>query len=475
METSSSSDGVREQARVESPTVQLQKTLGPRQISMIAIGGVIGAGLFVGSGSVISSAGPAVILAYLGIGAVLVLIMRMVGELAAQSPDSGSFATYASRELGPWAGSTVSSLYMYTWMVTIGFEAVVAAGILHDLIPTVASWVWALLIMAAFTSVNLVTARVFGEVEFWFALVKVVAIVAFIAVGVVALFGGIPGFRSPHTSNLTTDFVPHGWKAVWLATVVVFFSFFGSETVSIAAAEAPEPAVALRRAIRTVLARLLTFYIGSVLVVVLLLPTSDARLSTDGPYVAVLRELGLSGAADVLRIVVLCAILSLLNSGIYVVSRMAYAAAGRGEVPPALGRLSARGVPTRAVFFAATGGFAVVAANFFVPGNTLFTFLLNSSGALAVAVYGFIIATHLANRRRLTTEEVQSLTVRAWGGPILPILAALVLTSVLVALATDPASRESLFLSGLATLVALCTGAVVHVRSRRSRADLPVQ
>jgi L-asparagine transporter-like permease len=469
MDTTSTREGSSSSPTIESPTVQLQRTLGHRQIAMIAIGGVIGAGLFVGSGAVIASAGPAVLLAYAGIGAVLVLIMRMLGELATQSPDSGSFATYATRELGPWAGSTVSSLYMYTWMVTIGFEAVVAAGILNDLAPALPSWTWALLVMAVFTGVNMVTAKVFGEVEFWFSLIKVVTIVLFIVVGIIAILGGIPNFDSPGLGNVTDDFVPHGWNAVWLATVIVFFSFFGSETVSIAAAESPEPAVAVRRAIRTVLVRLLTFYIGSVLVVVLLLPASDARLTADGPYVAVLRALGLPAAAGVLKIVVLCAILSLLNSGIYVVSRMLFAAARRGEMPAMFGQVSSRGVPARAVMFASTGGFAVVAANYWVPGTTLFTFLLNSSGALAVAVYGFIIATHLASRRRMTPTDVSNLTVKAWGSPVLPIFTAIVLISVLAALAYDPAGRESLYLSGLATLVAFVTGAVVQGQVARSK------
>jgi len=159
----------------------------------------------------------------------------------------------------------------------------------------------------------------------------------------------------------------------------------------------------------------------------------------------------------------------MLNSGIYVVSRMLFAAAGCGEMPATFGRVSSRGVPTRVVLFAATGGFAVVAANFWVPGTTLFTFLLNSSGALAVAVYGFIIVAHLASRRRMSSANVSNLTVKAWGSPVLPVFTAIVLISVLAALASDPAGRESLYLSGLATLVAFVTGAVVQARSRNKR------
>jgi L-asparagine transporter-like permease len=188
---------------------------------MIAIGGVIGAGLFVGSGTAISAAGPAVLLAYIGVGAVVFLIMRMLAELAVASPDSGSFATYATRAFGPWAGGTVSSLYTYSWVVVIGFEATAGAAIVHGFFPAVAPWAAALVFMLVFTLTNLVSARAFGQFEFWFALIKVVAICAFLVIGALAIAGALPGTDAPGLSNLTGHgFAPHGWQPVWLACLV---------------------------------------------------------------------------------------------------------------------------------------------------------------------------------------------------------------------------------------------------------------
>ncbi|MEV7605715.1 amino acid permease [Paenarthrobacter sp. NPDC089322] len=446
---------------------RLKRTLSNRQIGMIAIGGVIGAGLFAGSGGVIHSAGPAVIVAYIGIGAVLVLIMRMLAELAVASPDSGSFASYAARELGPWSGVTLSYLYMYTWMITIGYEATAAASIMHSFVPAVAPWVWALIFMVAFTGINLAAAKVFGEFEFWISLIKVLTIGGFILFGVLAILGFIPGFESPGLSNFTGSFVPNGWTPVWLATVTVFFSFFGSESVTIAAAEAKDPAMAVRRAIRTVVARILVFYVGSIAVIIALVPAGDGALLA-GPYALVFERLGLPAAAVIMSIVIITAMLSLMNSGIFVTSRMIYAAADRGELPKSLTVTNKRGVPVRAVLFASTGGFLTVAANYFVPGPDLFMFLLSSSGAIAVFVYAFIAVTQLRSRARMGQDGAKALALKMWAHPFGGIVVLAALASVIVALAYAEETRLSLALSTGAAILFTCLG-FIHQKRKSLR------
>lgn len=445
---------------------QLKKVLPGRQVNMIAIGGVIGAGLFVGSGTAISQAGPAVLLAYIGVGAVIVLVMRMLAELAVASPDSGSFATYATRAFGPWAGVTVSTIYAYQFMVVVGVEATAGATIMHRFVPAVDPWVAGLVFMLVFTLTNLISARAFGHFEFWFALLKVLAIIAFLVLGAAAIVGVLPGVEAPGFSNLTGHgFAPHGWKAVWLASLVVFFSYFGTESVTVVAGEATDPRNAVRRAMRAAVARILIFYVGSIAVVVMLLPPTTDFGHAGGPYGAVLDHIGIAHATTIVDVIVLTAVLSLLNSGLFISSRMLFAAAQRGELPAAVGRVTVSGVPATAVLISASGGFLTVVANYFLPADTVFLFLLQSSGTIGIAVYLFIAATQIQTRRKLGRAAVQGLEVRMWGFPYLSIVVVLVLIGIVAGLAADPGSQRSLVLSGLAVAVAFAFGLFRQVRS----------
>ncbi|MBL1102593.1 amino acid permease [Streptomyces coffeae] len=453
-----------------STSQNLRPVLANRQLGMIAIGGVIGAGLFVGSGTAIASAGPAVLVAYIGIALLVVLIMRMLAELAVASPESGSFATYASRAFGPWCGVTVSSLYTYQWTVVIGFEATAGAQIIHKYVPGIQPWVAALVVMVAFTITNLISVRAFGEFEFWFALIKVLAICLFLVVGVLAIMGLLPGVEAPGTHNLLGQgFAPHGWQPVWLACLVVFFSYLGAETVTIAAGEAQNPKQAVRRAMRSIILRLITFYVGSVAVVVTLISPGDAALEENGPYAAVLALIGLPHATAVVNIIVLTAVLSMLNSGMYSASRMMFAAARRGELPRKLGLINGRGVPVPAILAVAACGIFTVSANYFFPTDVVFITLLQSTGAIGVVVYFFIAATQLRTRQRMTSDSVKALQVRMWGFPGLSVLVLLMLIGIVVGLAFDPGSQKSLVLSGAATAVALIAGLVSQRRTRGGR------
>jgi GABA permease len=446
-------------------TNRLSTGLHNRQMTMIALGGVIGAGLFVGSGTAIAQAGPGVLIAYIGVGIIVVLVMRMLNEMAVAQPETGSFSSYASRELGPWAGLSVGWLYAYQWCITVGFESIAGAAIAHRLVPSIPSWLAALVFMAVLIGVNLIRVSSYGEFEFWFALIKVFAIVAFIVLGICALLGLIPGFNSPGLSNLAAHggFLPQGGMAVLLATLVVFFSFFGTEVVTIAAGEAVDPVRSVRRGMNSVVWRILVFYIGSILVVLTLLPWNDTAI-TQSPYAAVLDRLDIPGAASIMNVVVLTAVLSCLNSGIYASSRMIYSLASRGEGPRVLARTNSHGVPVGAVLLASSIGLLTVVANYFLPTETVFNFLLDSSGAVAVFVYLCIVVTQLRGRRRLEREHPETLTLKMWGFPYVTGLVGLALLAIIVGMGVNPDSRRELLLTLLVTAVAVIAGLV---RQRR--------
>ncbi|WP_428956942.1 amino acid permease [Streptomyces sp. cg35] len=446
---------------------RLREALGNRQMSMIAIGGVIGAGLFVGSGNAIRQAGPAVLVAYSAVGAVVVLVMRMLAEMAVARPESGSFSSYAGRYLGPWAGLSVGWLYAYQWCVIVGFEAISGAAVAHALFPAVPSWLAALVLMLALIAVNFARVESFGTFEFWFAMIKVAAIVAFLVVGLAAVLGTVPGTEAPGMSNLTGHggFAPQGWSAVIQASLVVFLSFFGTEVVTIAAGEAKDPAYAVRRGIKSVVWRILLFYIGSIALVVTLLPW-DAGAVIESPYTAVLDHLDVPYAGTVMNLIVLTAVLSCLNSGLYTSSRMLHSLAERGEAPRVFARTTRQGVPAVAVLVASSAGLLTVVANYFLPTAAVYQFLIDSSGSVAVVVYLCITVTHLRGRRRLEKETPSTLALRMWAYPYLSLLVLVVLLVIIGGMAASEASRRSLLLTLLVTAVA-CAAGVWHERTRR--------
>lgn len=297
---------------------------------MIAIGGVIGAGLFVGSGVVIRATGPAAFLTYALCGALIVLVMRMLGEMAAANPSTGAFADYAAKALGGWAGFSVGWLYWYFWVIVVGFEAVAGGKVLTYWIDA-PLWLASLCLMMMMTATNLVSVSSFGEFEFWFAGVKVATIVGFLVLGTAFAFGLLPG-HGMDFSNLSAHggFFPDGVGAVFAAIVVAIFSMTGTEVVTIAAAEAPDPQRAVQRAMSTVVARIVIFFVGSVFLLTVILPWNSLELGAS-PYVAALRHMGIGGADQIMNAVVLTAVLSCLNSGLYTASRMLFVLAARQE------------------------------------------------------------------------------------------------------------------------------------------------
>ncbi|BDB40407.1 GABA permease gabP [Mycobacterium kiyosense] len=429
---------------------QLRQGLSQRHLNMIAIGGVIGAGLFVGSGVVIHKTGPAAFLTYAICGLLIILVMRMLGEMAAANPSTGSFADYAATALGGWAGFSVGWLYWYFWVIVVGFEAVAGGKVLNYWFPA-PLWLSSLCLMLLMTTTNLFSVSSFGEFEFWFAGIKVATIVLFLGLGTAFAFGWLPGRRGGF-ANLTAHggFFPHGVGAVFAAIVVVIFSMVGAEVVTIAAAESRDPERAVARATNSVVARIAVFFVGSVFLLVVVLPWNSTELGAS-PYVAALKQMGIPGADQVMNAVVLTAVLSCLNSGLYTASRMLFVLADRGQAPAQLVRISGRGVPHVAIIGSSVVGFGCVLMAWLAP-DTVFLFLLNSSGAIILFVYLLIALSQLVLRRHTPGERLR---VRMWFFPGLSLLTAAGIVAVLVQMAFDRDARSQLWLSLLSWLVVL--------------------
>jgi GABA permease len=432
---------------------------------MIALGGVIGAGLFVGSGVVIKDTGPAAFLTYAICGLLIILVMRMLGEMAAANPSTGSFADYAAKALGGWAGFSVGWLYWYFWVIVVGFEAVAGGKVLNYWFPA-PLWLMSLCLMVLMTATNLFSVSSFGEFEFWFAGIKVATIVIFLFVGTVYVLGFLPGHHGGF-ANLTAEggFFPKGVGAVFAAIVVVIFSMVGAEVVTVAAAESRDPELGVQRATRSVVARIAIFFVGSVFLLVVILPWNSVELGAS-PYVAAFKHMGLGGADQVMNAVVLTAVLSCLNSGLYTASRMLFVLAARQEAPTQLVRLSRRGVPYVAILFSSTVGFLCVLMAWVAP-HTVFLFLLNSSGAIILFVYWLIALSQIVLRRRTPAE---TLRVKMWFFPVLSILTLMGITAVLVQMAFDRSARSQLWLSLLSWAVVIALYAVSRaLRDRGAR------
>ncbi|MBV9698288.1 MAG: amino acid permease [Gammaproteobacteria bacterium] len=420
---------------------------------MIALGGVIGAGLFVGSGVVIQATGPAAVLSFALTGTLVVLVMRMLGEMASAYPAVGGFYEYNRLALGALAGFMTGWMYWYFWIIVVALEAVAGARLLTGWFPAVPPWIFTLGLMSLFTLLNLLSVRSWGEAEYWFALIKVVAITVFLVIGVVVIVGLWP-HHAGGLANLTQygGFFPKGPIPVLTGAVAATGFYFGSEIVTVAAAESAEPERAVARATQSVVSRVLVFYVGSIFLVVTLLPWSDPRMTQ--PYAASLSVLGIPAAGQIMNGIILTAVLSALNSGLFASSRMIMALATRGDAPPALARLNGRGVPVRAILLSTAFGYAAVVMNYVSPEH-VFAFLVDSYGTVAIFVYLLIALAELRLRRRLERESPERLRVRMWGFPGLTLLAIAMMLAIVAAMAFIPDQRLPLLFGLLSAAVML--------------------
>ncbi|MFJ8826331.1 amino acid permease [Streptomyces sp. NPDC102467] len=440
--------------------------LKQRHLTMLGLGGVIGAGLFVGSGAGIAVAGPGIVVSYLIAGALAMCVMRMLGEMSAAMPASGSFSVHAERALGRWAGFSVGWLYWFLLVVVLAVEATGAAQIANGWVPGIPQWAWVLLFMVVFTATNLASVRNFGEFEFWFATLKVCAIIAFLVLGALAIFGVLPDTDPVGLTHLTGDggFLPHGWRGVVSGVLAVIFAFGGLEVVTIAAAESDDPVRSVARAVRSAVFRILFFYVGSMLVIVTVLPWT-AQKAGISPYVTVLDSIGVPSAGQIMNIVVFVALLSALNANLYGSSRMIFSLAERDEAPKALLKVGG-GVPRRAVLASVAFGFVSVLLNLEWP-DTVFLYMLNSVGAVLLFVWALIAASQLRLRRRLEAEAPERLVLKMWAFPWLTWAALAAMAVVFGLMLTDDTARPQLLWSTGATAAVLVVAGVRELRARR--------
>src|ERR687896_543846 len=427
----------------------LQQGLKRRHMTMISLGGIIGAGVFVGTGPILNQAGPATILTYLLTGCILILIMRMLGEMAVAQPSVGSFSDYSRMALGNWAGFSVGWLYWYFWAIVVGFEATVAASILTQYIPGIAPWLMSLILVLLLTATNLYSVGSYGEFEFWFAGIKVAAIIIFIAAAALFVIGLLPG-GGIGLSNLYDEggFFPNGGLVMFSGVVTVIFAFVGAEIVTIAAAESNEPERGVARATNAVIYRVLLFYVVSVFFVAAVVPwdTTFAEEVIRSPFTIAFERMGIPFAPDLMNFVVLTAVLSVLNSSLYTTSRMLFALTRHNDAPGFFTNTTARGVPIWAILAGTSFGYVSVAIFYFFPAN-VFTWLINASGAIALFAYLLIAISELVMRRRLEREAPESLQLRMWFYPWLTYLSIAAMVAVLVAMFIIPDQRPLLIAS----------------------------
>ena len=442
-------------------TGTLKTILTTRQVSMMGLGGAIGAGLFVGSGAAVSIAGPAGLVSYIVAGIMVVLVMLMLAELVAAYPSSGAFSTFAHRALGRTAGSTVGWLYWIQLVVVIAAEATGAGAIVASWTPAVPQWIWVLVFIVVLTVINLLGVANYGRFEYWFAFIKVAAIILFLIVGALAIAGLVPGVEPVGFSNLLGHggFAPTGFVGIAGALLIVMFAFGGTEVVSIAAAESDDPSGNIKRTMRSVMVRILVFYIGSILVIVTVLPWNDPAVAA-GPFSAVLAVLGVPGVDMAMSVIVVIALLSAMNANIYGASRMVFSLAERRMAPRFFRSITQNGVPWAAVTGSVVFSFATVALNWAWPEAVL-PALLNVVGSTLLVVWSSIVVSQIVLRRR-ADRTGRELPMRFPGFPWLSWVTLALLIGVVVLAMFDPAARAQLLATfGLTALLALVSKLVL--------------
>jgi GABA permease len=433
-------------AREMSGGAELSRSLKSRHISMIAIGGIIGAGLFVGSSTTISTVGPAAVVSYALAGAVIILVMRMLSEMAIAIEGVQTFPEFARVGLGHMAGFLSGWLYWYFWAIVVAIEAIAGAKIISDWFPMLPVWAVGVVLMAVLTAVNLMSARSYGEFEFWFSSIKVAAIAVFILLAASWAFG----FTSPAGStfaNLTKDggFAPEGWGKVLAAATSTIFALCGAEIATIAAAESEEPAKTISRMTVSVSMRILIFYILSIILIVAVVPWREIEPGFS-PFAKTLAAMNVPGGETIMNAVVLVAVLSCLNSGLYVTSRALFGLAKYGDAPQWLVQLNARKVPVRAILVASLFSYAALAAERLSP-ETVFSFLLNSSGVTMILLYLMVAVSQLRLRTRYETEAPERLQIRMWLHPYGTLIAIAAMVAILIFMGLSPDLASQLWMS----------------------------
>ena len=447
----------------------LERKMESRHLTMISLGGVIGTGLFVSSGYTIHQAGPlGAILAY-AVGSLLVYcVMVSLGELSVAMPYAGSFHMYAKRFIGPGTAFVIAILYWLNWAVALASEFTASGMLMQRWFPGSPTWAWSALFIAVVFALNIMSVRLYGEAEFWFASIKVFAICAFILIGLLAIFGAIPisGYdTAPLFANFTADgWFPNGVAPVMSTLLTVVFAFSGTEVVGVAAGETKDPDKAIPKAVHTTVLRLAIFFIGSIAVMAALIPWHRSGVDAS-PFVLVFQSIGMPFAGDVMNFVVLTAVLSAANSGLYVCSRMVWSLAKERLIPARFAKTNFRGVPVWAVLFSMCGSLLALLSSV-VAASTVYLVLVAVSGLATLVVWFSVCVCHLRFRREWTASghTADELGYRAPGFPVLPWVAIVMCVGALVLVVLDETQRSTLYC--MIPFVALCYGAY-HLLERR--------
>jgi AAT family amino acid transporter len=447
----------------------LQRRLGQRQLTMMAIGGAIGVGLFLGSSVTIRLAGPGVILSYL-LGAGIALIMSYVlTEMAVVHPVAGAFGVYAEKYLNSSAGFAVRATYGAAQIIAIGAEVTAAGIYISYWFPNVPQWIWVVLVSAALVAVNSMQVNRLGEFEYWFAMIKVAAILSFIVVGLSLIFG-VGTRQAQGLANLTQHggFLPAGWKGVWFSLTITVTSYMGVEIISVTAGEAERPEVTIPRAMRNIVYRLIFFYVLAIAIMVTMVPWNQASGSSlsGSPFVTAFAAAHIPFAAAVMNFVVLTAALSSVNTNLYLSTRMLFSL-GRGGYSPAwMGKVSRNGVPHRALLASTAGIIAAILLAIFAPKNA-FLMLYGTAVAGMLFVWLVILTTHLRFRKAIPRERLLSLPMRLPAHPFFTVLNIILLLGI----SATTFCVEGLKWSIPAFAVFLGLISLVYLRARRRKAD----
>jgi L-asparagine transporter-like permease len=438
----------------------LHRTLSAGRMTMIAIGGAIGTGLFLGSGFAIGFAGPAVLISYL-IGALIaLLLMGCLAEMTVAHPTAGSFGAYAEFYLGPLAGFLVRYAYWTCIVLAVGTEVTAVALYMQFWFPTLPGWLWIIGFSALLIAVNARSVNVFGTVEYWFSAIKVTAIVIFIVLGTYVVLRA-PGVAA-HNYGIAGGFFPKGLWGAWVAVIVAFFSYLSIEMVAVAAGEAAQPELAVTRAFRATVFRLILFYLLTLALILAIVPWTAAG-TTESPFVQVMRTLNVPVAAGIFNFVILVAALSAMNSQLYITTRMMFSLARAGYAPARFGVLSRRGVPLQTLLLSSIG-VALAAVLSVIAPKSAYILMLSVASFGAMFTWMMIFVTHYAFRRA-RARAAQPLRFRMPGFPFTTLLGAALMLAVLLTTAFTDTFRLTLVF-GLPFLAMLCAVYAIWYRRR---------
>jgi len=447
----------------------LRRKLSPRQVAMIGLGCTLGTGLFLGSAISVKLAGPAVILSFLAGAFITLMVMWALAEMSVEHPAAGAFGLHAEMYLHPWVGFAVRYTYWICMVVIIGSEVVAAAIYCQYWFPNVAAWVWIASFSLAMIYINTISIESFGTFEFWFAMIKVVTVVVFLALGAALLFG--IGFPRIGTGNFTAHggFLPNGWSGVALGVTMAIFSYMGLEIVGTTAGEAANPRIAVPRALRETVLILLLFYVGGLAVVVGIVPWTQIGLG-ESPFVRVFEIVGIPAAGHVMNFVVLTAALSSATCNLYFASRMLFSLSRGGYAPAALGRLSKRVMPVNAVLVSSVGMVAALILSQ-ISRNSAFVFMIGVAFFAAPFVWITILTTHIAFRRA-TARAGKKILHFAPPGPWSSLVGIVALLGVLISTWWVPSFHITMLAGGPWLLfITLCY--LVWRRAHHRAQDMP--